>query len=296
MHRFLAVALLATSLSGCAAFGDDPDDGLEIAAGFYPLAWVAEQVAGEPVDLLTTPGAEPHDFELTIKETVTVADADLVVFEHGFQPAVDAAVEQAAEGDLVDAAEVVPLRAGSEHEHEADDHGHEDGVDPHFWLDPLLMADLGDAVADSLAGIEPARAAEFRANAAELRGTLERLDREYSEGLADCARDTVVVSHDAFGYLERYGIHLEPIAGLSPNAEPTPAHLADLQDLASREGITTVFAETLGSRKMADTLAGDLDLRTSTLDPIEGVGDDSDETYVTIMRSNLTNLKAANEC
>ena len=55
---------------------------------------------------------------------------------------------------------------------------------------------------------------------------LARLDDEYLSGLADCARDTVVSSHDAFGYLTRYGIEVAPIAGLTPEAEPTPAGLA----------------------------------------------------------------------
>jgi zinc transport system substrate-binding protein len=188
---------------------------------------------------------------------------------------------------------VVDLMAGDEHAHEGHDH---DGPDPHFWLDPLLVADLGDAVADRLGEIDPDHREDYLANAAELRGELKQLDAAYAAGLADCERDTVVVSHDAFGYLERYGLHLEPIAGLSPGAEPTPAHLARLQELAVEEGITTVFAETLGSHKMADALAGDLGLRTLTLDPIEGVDTDGSEDYVSLMRSNLENLEVANGC
>lgn len=280
----LVPALLATTLSGCAALSED-DGGLQVAAAFYPLAFVAERVAGQDVDLLTTPGAEPHDFELTIRETAMVADADLVVYEHGFQPAVDTAVDEVAEGEAVDAADVVDLRPGDE-----------DGVDPHFWHDPLLVADLADAVADELAAIDPDHADDYRTNAADLRADLEALDGEYVEGLTGCERDTVVVSHDAFGYLERYGIELAPIAGLSPGAEPTPAHLAQLQELAREKGITTVFTETLGSSKMADTLAGDLGLRTSTLDPIEGVAEGSDDDYLSIMRRNLDNLQEANGC
>ncbi len=114
MRIALACALVATSLSGCAALGvTDGDDGdLEIAAAFYPLAYVAERVSGEDVDLLTTPGAEPHDFELTIKETAQVAGADLVVYERDFQPAVDAAVDETAEGVAIDAADVVGLLEG----------------------------------------------------------------------------------------------------------------------------------------------------------------------------------------
>jgi zinc transport system substrate-binding protein len=301
--RLLLSLVLVGSLSGCGALGlsDDGDgDGVQVAASFYPLAYVAERVAGRPVELLTTPGAEPHDFELTIKETAQVAGADLVVYERGFQPAVDAAVDQTAEGEVLDAADVVDLvqadEQDDEHSDEGHEHEHEDGVDPHFWLDPLRMADLGDAVAAKLSDVDPDRAEEYADNAADLRLDLERLDGEYADGLDACERHTVVVSHDAFGYLGKYGLHFEPIAGLSPDAEPTPAHLAQLQEIARDEGVTTVFTETLGSRKLADTLADDLGLKTATLDPIEGVDADSTEDYLSLMRTNLANLKAANGC
>ena len=77
-------------------------------------------------------------------------------------------------------------------------------------------------------------------------------------GLADCDREAVVVSHDAFGYLEKYGLRIEGVAGLSPDAEPAPADLAALQELAATEGLTTVFSERLASPRLTDTLASDL--------------------------------------
>ena len=277
-------------------------------AAFYPLAWVTGRVAGEnyQVSNLTQPGGEPHDLELSIQETADVEQAPLVVFEHGFQPAVDAAVEQNAEGAVLDVTDVVDLRpfadhAGEDHgDHAAgdEDAGHDHGdLDPHFWLDPLLMADVADAVADELADLDPDHAEEYAANAAAVRDELTTLDREYADGLADCALDTVVVNHDAFGYLARYGLHLEPIVGLTPEAEPTPADLARLQDLVRTEGITTVFAESLGSRKAADSLAGDLGVKVEVLDPIEGLSDQTaDEDCLSLMRQNLTRLQEANQC
>ena len=66
-------------------------------------------------------------------------------------------------------------------------------------------------------------------------------------------RDTVVVSHNAFGYLGRYGLYIEPISGLSPEAEPTPADLARLQQLIEEDGITTVFGERLVSQNLAES-------------------------------------------
>jgi zinc transport system substrate-binding protein len=170
-------------------------------------------------------------------------------------------------------------------------------VDPHFWLDPLLVADFADAVADELSEVDPDGAGAYADNAARLRSDLEALDQEYTDGLADCERTTTVVSHQAFAYLGRYGLDLEPIAGLSPDAEPTAADLARLQDLIAEDGVTTVFSERLVSPKMAQTLADDLGVTTAVLDPIEGLSDETaEEDYLSLMRENLTALQQANGC
>ena len=159
------------------------------------------------------------------------------------------------------------------------------------------MADLGDALAEELATLDPDGAAAYRSNAEDLRGELEALDGEYVDGLTDCARDTVVVSHDAFGYLARYGLDLEPIAGLSPGAEPTPATLAALADVIEEKGVTTVFSERLASPALAQTLASDLGVETGVLDPLEGLTDDTaGEDYLSLMTANLTALEEANGC
>ncbi|MEV7431040.1 metal ABC transporter substrate-binding protein [Nocardioides sp. NPDC092400] len=326
-------ALSATlSLSGCAALtgGDDAngsggsgEGSRTVAAALYPLAYVAERVAGDAFDVenLTSPGGEPHDLELGVRETALVSDSALLVYVDSLQPAVDAAAEENAGGDVLDAAAVVDLMPfegehthEEEHAHEdhegheeegADEHAEEEGheghdhgeLDPHFWQDPLRMAELGDAVAERLAEIDPDEADTFTANADALRSDLEALDEEYVAGLADCRTSTVVTNHDAFGYLEKYGLELESIAGISPDAEPSPGALADLQDLIREDGITTVFSESLVSPKTAEVLADDAGVRTDVLDTIEGLTDDTaDEDYLSLMRANLAALQEANGC
>jgi zinc transport system substrate-binding protein len=291
MRRLVLTLLVVASMTGCGALADTGDDGVRVAAGFYPLQYVSERVAGSQaeVDVLTAPGGEPHDTSLSVRETALVAEADVLVVSGGVQPAVDDAVDTAAEdGTLVDTSSA-DFGTGGAPAIRPDD--------PHFWLDPLLMADLGDAVADALADADPDHADAYRDNAAGLRRDLERLDRSYADGLADCARHTVVVSHDAFGYLDRYGLEFAPIAGLSPEAEPTPADLSRLQDLIRDEGITTVFSERLASPRLSQTLADDLGIGTAVLDPVEGLSDETqDEDYLTLMRANLTALRKANDC
>ncbi len=312
----LSALLLAgtVTLSSCAAFSDagaagngSSDGTVSVAAAFYPLEYVASRVAGDraSVEGLTAPGQEAHDAELSIQQTATLAEADLTIFLDGFQPTIDAAVEQGTGGAVLEVEETVGLRElGEQHSDEEAGHSEDDGhdhaagdLDPHFWLDPMKMADLADAVAEELSAVDAEGAEEYAANAADLRAELEQLDADYTSGLASCERDLVVVNHDAFGYLTKYGLELEAIAGLSPDSEPTPADVARLQDLIEDEGVTTVFSETLVSPETAETLARDAGVEADVLDPIEGLADTTaDEDYLSLMRANLEALRAANGC
>lgn len=330
MHRrwtsAVTLAASAALLAGCGSAEPGASPDRTITAGFYPLAWVSERVAGDDwaVENLTTPGGDPHDQPIGLPQTAALEGAALVVISSGLQSSVDSTVDSVATGRILDAADHVDLltwdeeaTAHEEHSHEGHDHsddesheghdhsgdeesheGHDHGPeDPHFWHDPERMGLLADAVAEELSDLDPEGAAGYRERAEELVTELSALDDEFTQGLATCERNLVVVSHDAFGYLEGYGLEFAPIAGLSPDAEPTPAALGRLQNLIRDEGITTVFSERLASTKMADTLAADLGIDTAVLDPIEGLTDSNPEAdYMSLMRDNLAALRKANGC
>jgi zinc transport system substrate-binding protein len=292
---------------------------VNIVAAAYPFQFVAERVAGQHGDVssLTQPGAEPHDLELTPQQTADVIEADLVVYEKTFQAAVDDAVGQSGEDNALDTTTVVPLQdlgAGHEHaaeehaegaEHEGEEHAEggeehaeESGLDPHVWLDPTNMVTIGNAIAVKLGAVDPDRAADYTANAKALETELTALDEAFSTGLETCERTEFITSHEAFGYLaKRYGLTQIGISGLSPDAEPSPARIAEVQTEAKEHGVTTIFYETLVSPDVAKSIAGDLGLKTDVLDPVEGITSDSRGTdYVAVMKSNLTALTAANGC
>lgn len=296
-----STVVLATALTGCAGTGTDSGK-VTITAGLYPLAWTAEQVGGDlaTVTDLTPPGSEPHDLELSVKQTASVADADLLVIERGLQAQVDAAVDANATGTVLDVTATLPLKPVTETLGDsgiAASAGIGDGLDPHFWQDPMLVAELGDAIAADLGRIDPTHAATYTANADRLRTELTTLDQQYRTGLAQCRRDTIVVSHAAFGYLSTYGLTIAPILGLAPDSEPTPADLARLHKLIASDGITTVFSERLASKKAAETLAADTGVTSAVLDPIEGLdAADSGSDYLSLMRENLAALEKANDC
>lgn len=282
--------------------GADRPGQLDIVVASYPFQFVAERLAGPygTVRNLTEPGAEPHDVELTPRQVADIAGAELVVYERSFQPAVDAAVEQQDGKHILDTSTVVALRPlDSGHSHAEDENGHDEaGLDPHVWLDPRNVVSIAAAVTARLAEIDPNHRTDFEANLSTLTAELTGLDHSFAQGLKTCARREFITSHAAFGYLaRRYQLEQIAVSGLSPETEPSPARVAEVQEEARRHRITTIFYETLVSPAVAESIAGDLGLRTDVLDPIEGITEQSrGSDYLAVMRSNLAALQKANEC
>lgn len=294
LHRSLATAAALVLLTaGCSATGSSTptaSDGtpkLTIDAAFYPLQFVAERVAGDHgvVTSLTAPGIEPHDLELSPATVRSMQSADLVLYVGGLQPAVEDAIKATGVASF-DAADAIPLVARQIGELT---------FDPHFWLDPALLADYALAVGDEFAHLDPAHADVYLANAATLSEQLDVLDSDFETGLATCKRHDIITTHEAFGYLaDAYGLHQEGLAGLDPDAEPSPARLREVKDIIAKTGATTVFTETLVSSRVAQALADDAGVTTAVLNPVESVLDGTD--YLSVMGQNLAVLRTALDC
>ncbi|GAA1155147.1 zinc transport system substrate-binding protein [Kitasatospora gansuensis] len=291
-------ALLLTACGGSSS-AKGTDGKLDVVASFYPMEYLAQQIGGEHVKVtgLTKAGVEPHDLELTAKQVAQVKGADAVVYLKGLQPAVDKAVAQTDSKHVIDATAASPLvdHHLDEGHAEGDGHEHEGAAgDPHIWLDPNRYATVAKSVGAELAKADPAHAADYQKNTDQTVADLAALDQEFKTGLKDAKGKSFVTSHAAFGYLaDAYGINQIAINGVDPEAEPTPAKLAEVQQAAKQHGVTTIFFETLVSPKLAETVAKDLGLKTAVLDPLEGVKDPAKETYFSVMRQNLHNLQTA---
>ncbi|MFD3740968.1 ABC transporter substrate-binding protein [Streptomyces sp. CB00316] len=324
-----AVVLGLTALSACstsdAADGGNGDK-LKVTASFYPMQFLAERIGGEHVAVtsLTKPGVEPHDLELTPRQIGSISESDYVLYLKGIQPAVDDAIAQSGVKNTVDAATLTTLEnhgaevSGHDQGHEGeeehgDEHGHEEeaheehsegdghnhgedgGADPHIWLDPVKYAEVAKGVGKSLEKADPDHAADYRKNTEALVGELNKLNTAFETGLKNTATKTFITTHSAFGYLaERYGLTQQGIAGIDPEAEPTPARIQEIHTVAEKEKATTVFFETLASDRTAKTLAKDTGLKTGILDPLEGITEKSQGAdYIEVMESNLAALQKA---
>ena len=306
--RPLALLLAAcAALLGSACTDNQGGDGRSVVASVYPLAFIAEQIAGGEIEVrtLTPPGGEPHDLELTPSHARSIVEAGLVLYVGGgFQPAVEDAVEQSDNGldvlDLVTTIEAHEVEEASEteteHDEETEEDGHEhEGTDPHVWLDPTQAALIADSVLERLKAIAPEHGDLFDERHSDLKTSLEELDLEISSGLEKCDERTIVVAHEAFGYLvQRYDLEQIGIAGIDPEQEPSPQRMAEVARFVSENSISTIYLERAVTREVGMTLAEETGANVSYLDPLEMEPEEGD--YFSAMRANLETLQLGLGC
>ena len=297
---FLGILVAAVVVAGILAFAalrgrlpslSSGTGTVRVVASFYPIAEFARNVGGELVDVstITPPGAEPHDYEPTPRQVAEIYGADLVLYNGN---GMDAWAERLAP-EL--RAQGVPSAMMS-----AAISGDAIGTDPHFWLDPNLAAAEVRLIRDTLSEIDPADAAAYARNASSYLSDLARLNADYASGLAWCEVRTVIASHSVFAYLSaRYGFDAVAIAGMSPEQEPSAGRLSEIAALAKEKNVRAIFFETLASPKLSQTLANEIGAAALVFNPLEGLTSEESaagETYLSVMRTNLENLKTGMVC
>lgn len=310
-------------------------DKLNIKVSFYPMYEFTKSITGDlaNVEVLVPAGVEPHDWEPTAKDMADISDADVLVYNGaGMEGWAQQIVDGAAGSDLItiEASKGLQIIEGTEHEHdhehsheeegagEADhdhdhDHSHNDssageadhdhdhgGLDPHVWLDPVMAIKEVRTIEAALSAAFPGNADAFHANSDAYITKLEKLDQDFRAGLQNTKRKDFITQHAAFGYLaQQYGLTQVPIAGLSPEQEPSAAQMVRIVEFAKANKVTTIFFETLVSSSVAVTIAQEIGAKTAVLNPIEGLTEEDaahNLDYLSLMRQNLEALiQALNE-
>lgn len=278
-----------------------------VAVSLYPLAYLVESIAQDTVTVVHIgEGVDPHEYAPSIRDTSTLKDADIVVImggglEHWEEDA--ESIRNTEQKPLLGMNEIVPVYTHTESEehegtaeHHEEEHGHgHDGIDPHSWLDPVLMQEMAIALRDELTRLYPAHADMYARNTETLRAELSAIDSAYKTALASCTAGEALTSHDAFGYIgRRYNLDMHPIVGISTQDEPSAKLLAELKDEAS-EGVLGILTEERSIKKYAETLARETGLQLVSIDALE-LGVSGNENYGSVMYENLTALRTAYGC
>ena len=292
----LLLAVLIIFLGGCKLAPQNTrnfveEDKLAVVTTIYPMYDFVKNIAGDRAEVinLVPAGMEPHDFELSTGDMRLLEQAEVFVYNGaGMEHFVDktlAALDNDRLLTVEAAAGILPAKT------------EEGNDDPHTWLSVANAIAEAEAIKEALIQADPAGREYYEDHFAAYRDRLEKLDERYREELSGCAGDTIVVAHEAFGYLCReYGLKQEAIEGLTADSEPDSARMREIIDLCRRQDIRVIFFEELVSPKVAETIADEVGAKTMVLNPIEGLSGEQQEQgldYIGLMEENLEALKQA---
>lgn len=154
------------------------------------------------------------------------------------------------------------------HDHEEHaDHDHEDGLDPHIWLDPILVKTQAKNILDALIQLDAQNHAFYEKNYADFIKELDKLHQTLQSVLKENKGNAFMVFHPSWGYFaQRY--NLEQMAVEKEGKEPKPKELSHLIDEAKKHEIKIVFVAPQFSQKAAKIIAKSIGGNVVIMDPL----------------------------
>ncbi|MBK1736088.1 zinc ABC transporter substrate-binding protein [Halorhodospira abdelmalekii] len=254
LYRTASVALLAAAVTIAPAAFADP---IRVAASTSNMAMLTQEIGGEHVDVTTMapPDRDAHYLEARPSMMAALRRAELLVsvgaeLEEGWIPAAlrganNPAVMPGRSG-YFEAAAQVELIGKTHHADRGRGDVHPMG-NPHVYLDPMRMAEVGHALAHRLSEFRPQHRETFRANAQAFADAVEERMPKWQERVADAPG--VLLFHENIDYLmERLDVPIHGFLEPLPGVPPTGRHLRSLvRDLQGERGVT-IFADFEPSR------------------------------------------------
>jgi len=300
---------------------------VQVVTSFSILADMVEQVGGEHVEVtsLVGPDGDAHVYSPSPGDARALADADLVVFNgllyEGWMERLIDSSDYA--GALVTATQgIEPLARAGQDEHDShDDHGHDEHADdehdhdehrhdggdeeadhahgdddPHAWQDLARAETYVENIRDGLIEADGDNRETYEENAERYLAEIEKADDEIRALIEEIPPSTsVITGHDSFGYFaDAYGVRFLSPVGLSTEADPSGASMAELIDVIEEENVEALFHENMTNQSILDQLAEETGLSvagTLHADALSSEGEAS--TYLGMMRHNAKVLHDA---
>jgi len=304
VRAIAAWALLAALLlAACGDGADSAEDGIDVVATTTILGDVARNIVGDngSVAVLLPIGADPHSYQPSSQQAADINRADLVIanglgLEEGLSDVLEAAVADGANvieiGPLVDPLPFFPDAAHDEHDEEGND-------DPHFWLDPIRVAEAATIIGGELAAVE--ETVDWDGRVSTYTAQVLAVDEEVVSILEDIPAENkvLVTNHASLGYFaDRYGFDVLGVVvpGGSTLADPSSAELAALIDAIEQSAVPAIFAETTEPRTLAEAVAAGSGGEVAVVELFTGsLGEDGSgaETLIGLWETNARRVAAA---
>lgn len=282
--------------------------GLQVVATTSIVGDVVAAIGGEAIRLtvLLPRGTDPHSFEPSPRDLVTLSDAD-VVFKNGagledfLEPLLGAANVELSVIDLSAGIETRILEQGEirNHRHASHNAMEKATVDPHVWLNPLNVVKWTQNIEAALTSADSANTDHYASRADSLRTLLESVDVWIQEQLNVIPRKRrlLVSDHAALGYFaDRYDFTqvgaIYP--GFSTLSEPSARELSRLEDTMQALSVSAIFVGTTVNPRLAQQLADDIGigvvrLYIGSLSTVDGPA----PSYLSLLQYNVRAIARA---
>jgi zinc transport system substrate-binding protein len=264
---------------------------LVVISSILPIDKFVKKVGGEMIEssLIIPAGIEPHEFDPTINQIQTISSAEVLVY-NGL--GIENWLTKIDPPHKIDASN--GLNASYSDRRNMT-------LDPHVWLDPMLAKKQVENIRNGLISIDPSNKDTYNSNAKSFLAELDELDRSIRSELESCKKKDFISFHNSFSYFaKRYGLTQHSISESGPEAEVTPARLAEVINVAKNLGINVIYTEELMDPRYAQVIAQEIpNGKVLVLSPIEGLTKSEQISgigYIDKMHEDIKNLSMGLEC
>lgn len=298
-HSWMAILALVWWIPA-AALGADK---LRVVTTIPDLADMTRQVGGDFVDVtsLATGVEDIHAVPMKPSFAVTLNHADVVVLvgleaEHAFLPALLEAsrnpkIQRDQPGYIDTSIYVSPLDVPSRIDRSLGD-VHPMG-NPHINLDPVLARSMVRAIAAGLSRNVPDHADAFKRRADAYLVELDAaIARWKTEALPLKGKKLVSYHPDLLYFAERFGMESFGTIELRPGIDPTPSHIAELEQAMKKAHVDVVVREKHYPAGLAETVARQTGAKLVEL-PVMVGGVPEAKDYISFIDYNLHTMLRA---
>ena len=270
--------------------------GMKIVTSFYPVYAMVKAVSGDLNDVrMIQSSSGIHSYEPSANDIAAIYDADVFVYHshtlESWAGSLDPSLQK-SKVKVLEASEGMTLERvpGLEDMKAGDGIDEKTLYDPHTWLDPEKVAEEAQIIADKLSELDSANKDTYQKNAQSFSAKAHDLTKKYQPIFEKANQKTFVTQHTAFSYLaKRFGLNQLGIAGISPDQEPSPRQLTEIQEFVKTYKVKTIFTESNASSKVADTLVKSTGVTLKTLNPLEA-DPQNDKSYLENLEDNIAIL------
>lgn len=252
----------------------DPAGPLKVYVSIPPQAYFVERLGSDyvTVNVLAGKGADPHTFEPTPKQIMSLGQADIYFsigmhFEtlllkkiRGSNPRLKVISTHAGVDRLV------PQRLNGYEDHK-NLHKNEVEPDPHIWLSPPLINLQAENIYRGLIKADPENAEIYKNNYNLFLRDVEEVHARITRLLKPHKGKSFLVFHPALGYFaETYGLVQAAIE--MEGKSPYPKQIERLIKEAGELSVNSIFVEPQFDKKSAETIAEAIGGTVVTIDPL----------------------------